>query len=79
MIGLDPFTAQYHAKRMVLRPTLRAGTALVGPLGEACEGTVGSHGWRTSSAQGWLERVPNKPTACGHSWTSVGGEWITAK
>ena len=41
-VGLNPFTAQYHANWMVLRTTLRIGTALGGPLGEACEGTVGS-------------------------------------
>ena len=62
---------------MVLRSALRTGTALGGPLGEGCFGTVGSHGWRTSSAHGWLERVPNKPTACGLCRTSVAGEWIT--
>ena len=32
--GLDPFTGQNHAQCLVLHPTVRAGMALGGPLGE---------------------------------------------
>ena len=52
--------------------------ALGGPLGEWGERFFAPTCSGPSSAHGWLERVPNKPTACGPSQTWAGGEWITA-